>query len=197
MNPTEGSAIVPHDYDKRPHESRRTKDSTFDRIYKFYHNSKTKIILEAWEEDIRTRWEASWFLLIRAKTQKDVADEIEKIFRVSKSIAYDDVRHAMMLFGDPRQNLKSAKQAIAESIALKGLEYAEKKQDLPMMDRFLQKYIDIGGLISEGFDSRLEEIIKKLKATQIIISSTPEQLSEDANKIHDDLMKDLDKISVE
>lgn len=185
----EHSVLVSKVQKDGPKENRRTNDTTFDRIYKYYHNSKTRIVLDETEEWIRIRWETAWFLLVRAKSQKDVADELEKMYQVSKSLAYDDVRHAMMLFGDPRQNVTPAKRAIAETIALKGIEYAEKIQDLMMMERFLQKYIDINGLKEIGNDGKLEEMIKKLKAHQINIVSKPTELEAEANRLHEELLK--------
>lgn len=184
------SALTPSNYSDRKKENRRTSDTTFDRIYKYYHSSKTRIELTEEEEEIRIRWESAWFLLVRAKSMKDVADEMEKIHSISKSVAYDDVRHAMNLFGgDPRQNLKPAKRAIAESIALKGLEYAEKSGNLIMMDAFLQKYIDINGLKDKGGNATVEDLIKNRKPAQVVLTSKKEDLQKDAQALYDTLVK--------
>jgi hypothetical protein len=185
----ENSALVPTNYNKRPREAKKTKDSTFDRIWKYYHNSKTRIELEDWEHEIRERWEAAWFLLCKARNQKAVADEIETIFSVSKSVAYDDVRHAMNLFSDPRQNVKEAKRAIAETMALRGMEKSELASDWEMRERYLQKYIDLNGLKDTGGDNRIEDLIKKFQPHTIIIGTSAPDLEAMVDALQDELSK--------
>lgn len=185
----EQSALVPTNHKDRPREAKRTNDTTFDRIWKYYHNSKTKVELEEWEHEIRNRWETAWFLLTKSKPQKAVADEVETLFRISKSVAYDDVRNAMKLFGDPRPGQKEAKRAMAETMALRGMEKAETSGDWEMYAVFLQKYIDLNGLKDTGHDMKLEDLIKKFQAVQINIVSTPEALDQIANDMQEELSK--------
>lgn len=187
----EQSAIIPKDYSERAREAKKTKDSTFDRIWKYYHSSKTKIVLDEEEEDIRMRWEAAWFMLCRAKNQKDVADFMEVKFFISKSIAYDDVKNAMRLFGDPRENVKDAKRAIAETMALKGMELALQLGSLEMHDRYLQKYIEINKLKEDDLPG-MEEFKKKFRPTKIILVSKPDDLLNEAQKLNDYLTKNVD-----
>jgi hypothetical protein len=188
----ENSALVPKDYDGRKRESKKTNDKTFDRIWKYYHNSKTKIVLEDWEDNIRIRWEAAWFMLCKAKNSKEIADFMEITYGISKSVAYDDVRHAMNLFGDPRQDIKSAKRAIAETIVLRMMSSTEEKGLLELHERYLQKYMDLNGLKDKGADSKLEDLIKKLKPQQILIVSNTEELEAQARTLQEELTKDID-----
>lgn len=188
------SALIPSDYNKRSKESRKTSDSVFDRIYKYYYNSKTRIELDDEEEQIRSRWEAAWFLLIRAQTNKQVSDALCRMFAISQSTAYDDVKNAMNLFGgDPRANLKTAKRAIAESMALRCLSFAEQRGDMFMMNKFLDKYISINGLKDKGGDAKLEDLIKKLKPTQVILSVKKEELEADAKEKLNVLVKAMEE----
>jgi phosphoribosylpyrophosphate synthetase len=188
----EQSGLLPKDYKERPREAKKTKDSTFERIWKYYHNSKTRIELEDWEDDIRIRWEAAWFMLCGSKNQKEVADFMEAKFLISKSVAYDDVRHAMRLFGDPRQDARAAKRAIAETITLRMMDKTENSGAWDLHERYLQKYMDLNGLKDKGADAKLEDLIKKLKPQQIILVSSPEELEAKANALQDELTKEME-----
>lgn len=190
----EQSRLLPRDYKKRPREAKKTSDSTFDRIWKYYHNSKTRIVLEEWEDDIRVRWEAAWFMLCGSKNQKEVADFMEIKFQISKAVAYDDVRHAMRLFGDPRQDARSAKRAIAETIVLRMMDKTETSGMWDLHERYMQKYMDLNGLKDKGSDAKLEDLVRKLKPQQIIIVSTPEELEAKANALQDELIKEAEFI---
>src|SRR4051812_20377937 len=110
----EDSALVKANYSELPRGANKTNDSTFDRIYKYYHNSKTRIELTEDEKRISQRWEKAWYLLCRYRTKKQVVDFICREFKIEKSVAYDDVRKACMLISNPQDDTKDAKRAIAE-----------------------------------------------------------------------------------
>lgn len=193
----EQSGLLPKNYHKRKREARKTRDSTFERIWKYYHNSKTRIELEEWEDEIRLRWEAAWFMLCRSKNQKEVADFIEQKFLISKSVAYDDVRNAMNLFGDPKQDVRKAKRAIAETIALRMMDKTEESGKWDLHEKYLQKYMDLNGLKDQGDDTNVADAIKKLKPHQIIIVTSPEELEAKANAIQEEVMREIEVIEEE
>ena len=169
-----------------PKEARKSKDSTAERIYKYYH-SKSAIELTDEEDGIRQRWEKAWFLLCRHRTQKEVVQLIEQLFDVKKSIAYDDVRNAMLLFGNPQQDMKDAKRAIAESMCLRGARKAWKEQDLELYHKFLKEYREINGLGEETNDQALSDLIKKFKPHSITITASMEDLQQAAQKLQDEI----------
>ena len=188
----EDSALVPANYSELPREANKTNDSTFDRIYKYYRNNKTRIALTPEEDKIRERWEKAWLLSCRHRTTKQVADVMERLYGVKKSVAYDDVRYAMMLFGNPKEDLKEAKRAIAEDAFLKGADRAWKKGNLEMHLKYMKEYAEINTLKSVGQTEEMAEIIKKLKPTQIVIVATPSELEALANKMQEDLIHDAE-----
>ena len=169
-----------------PREMRKSKDSTADRIYKYYH-SKSAIELTAEEDGIRQRWEKAWFLLCRHRTQKEVVQLIEKFFNVKKSIAYDDVRNAMLLFGNPQQDMKDAKRAIAESMCLRGARKAWKDKDLELYHKFLKEYRELNGLGEETNDQALSDLIKKFKPHSITITASMDDLQQAAQKLQEEI----------
>jgi hypothetical protein len=187
----ENSALVRSDYDKLPREANKTKDSTFDRIYKYYHNDKTRIELTGEEHAIRERLEKAWLLMCRHRTGKQVAELIEKIFKVSRSVAYDDIRKAKNLFTDPQNDLKDAKRAIHEEMVLRGADRCWKNGDMDGYWKFTKEYGVINNLGADDGNG-VGDLLKKLKAQQVIIVADPEDLLDKARKIQDELTHDIE-----
>lgn len=180
------SALVKSNYDNLPREAKKTADSKFDRIWKYYHNNKTRVELTDEEQRIRERWEKAWMLLCRNRTQKDAADLIMRLFNVSRSVAFDDVNNAMMLFSNPNADLKEGKRAIAENALMRGADKAWKEGNMDMYLKFYSKYIEINGLTVQE-DDKMKDILKHLKPTTLVFVTSPEQLKAQA----DELIKDI------
>lgn len=178
--------------DTRPMEARKTKDSTMDRIWKYYHDKKRQQNLTPEEENIRNRWEKAWFLLCQHRSLKDTAAILERLFGVKKSVAYDDARNAMLLFGDPRADMKDAKRAIAETMVLRGADKAWKTGDLEAYYKFVKEYKEVN-LLNLEEDNRIAELLKKLRPVQITFVSAPEQLKKQA----EELMKNVPAVDVD
>jgi hypothetical protein len=192
----EHSALVKSDYDKLPREAKRTNDTTFDRIYKYYHNNKTRVELTAEEHAIRERWEKTWLLMCRHRTRKQAVDLLVKLFNISQATAFDDVRHAMMLFSNPAEDLKPAKRAIAETMALNGADRCWKNGDMEGYYKFTKLYQEVNQLDNEK-DNDVGDLLKKLKPHQVIIVSSEAELEAQANKLQEDLIKDIDHKVIE
>jgi hypothetical protein len=79
----EHSAIISK-ADDLPREMKRTKDKDFDRIYKYYYKTDTRIELSKEEEEIRKRWEQAWFILCKGRSTKICAEILERTFKISK-----------------------------------------------------------------------------------------------------------------
>jgi tRNA uridine 5-carbamoylmethylation protein Kti12 len=188
----EHSALVSKNYNSLPREAKKTTDTTFDRIYKYFHNSKTRIQLNDEEMTIMQRWEKAWLLLCRHRTRKDVVDFIMRLFGVEKSVAYDDVRNAMMLFSDPSDDLKAAKRMIAEDAYLKGAAKAWKNGNLDMHLKYMKEYSEINKLTQDSDQgSELIELVRNMKPTQVVIVATAEQLKAEAEKLQQELTQDI------
>lgn len=188
---SQDSALIPDNYNKLPREAKKTADSTFDRIYKYFFNSKTRIELTDEELRISERWERAWLFLCRHRTRKQVAELLMRQFAIGKSIAYDDVKNAMALFGEPQEGAKNAKRAIAEDAILKGMDKAWKSGDLKMHEKYTQQYIELNGLKSEE-TANIEDIIKKLVPPTVTLVADMDLLKATANKLQEDLIEDID-----
>jgi hypothetical protein len=179
------SALVSRDPEAK-REARKTKDSTMDRIWKYYHDKKRITELDADEERIRERIEKAWFLLCNHKGTKEATEALEKLFGIKRSVAYDDVRNAMMLFGDPRVDMKDAKRAIAETIIMRAAEKAWDLNDLEMHHKYMKLYSDINMLTAKD-DDRMADALRKMRPVAVVFVAERSQLEQQAA----DLMKDV------
>lgn len=188
----EKSALLPNNHDKLPKEAKKTTDSAIDRIYKYYHNNKSRVELTPEEDQIRERLEKAWYLMsARHRAQKQVVDIITKLFNVGKSVAYDDVRNAQLLFGNPDTQIKSAKRSIAETMALQGADKAWRKGDMDAYAKFVKMYCDINNLNGDEGDG-FAEALKKLKPQQVVIVADPSLLEKEIKKLQDEMIQDVD-----
>jgi hypothetical protein len=177
---------------KELRQANKTADSVFDRIYKFHHSSKSKVELTAEEKGICERWEKAWLLLTTANPDKKVADELKNIYDISISTAYDDLRHAKMLYGDPRIATKQMSRSIAASMALTKHKEADERGDHDMAERYFNRWLEITGVKdhSDGNGS-IEEMMKKFKAHQIVIVSKMKDLQAEAEKLREQITIDI------
>jgi hypothetical protein len=190
---SEDSPILPIDYSKLPREAKKTNDTTFDRIYKYFFNTNTRIELTEEEQRISSRWERAWLFLNRHRGRKAVADLLMRQFGISQSVAFDDVKKAMHLFGTSDENVKSAKRAIAEEAFLKGADKAWKDGNLEMYHKFMKEYAAVNQLDAET-NNTIAENIKNLKPQTINIVADPTKLMNQAREIQNALAQDIDFI---
>lgn len=160
----------------------KTNMSTWDRVYKHFH-SDSKIELRADEKIIVERWEKAWLLLCRHRTRNKVALVLQKLFNVSRSVAFDDVRNAMNLFSDPREDMKAAKRAIAEDGILKGADKAWKNDNLEMHEKYMKQYIELNGLKEADAETNMAELLKKLVPTQVILNFNKSDVDGEIEKL--------------
>lgn len=171
-------------------EARKTSDSVFDRIYKFYFNKKTTIALTREEEAVRERWDFAWKMLAGMYTKRQVVEGVIQKFDVRKSIAYDDVTNCMMLFGDPRNANKDAKRALAEEWIIKGIKKAWDDQDLDAYERLIGKFNKINQLEEENTDG-LADLLKNLRPTQIVIVAKRDDLNKEIEALQKEVTLDI------
>lgn len=177
----EQSALVKGDYDKRPREAKKTADSKFTRIWKYYHNQKTRVELTPEEEAIRQRLEKAWFLLCSHRTRKQVAELLVRIFNISIRQGWQDVADAMNLFSNPQEEgLKEAKRAIAETNAMRGMQRCWKNGDMEGYLKFQQEYNKINDLYTPREEDSLAKFLKNFKPHTIIINTSADALLDQA-----------------
>jgi lactam utilization protein B len=99
----------------------------------------------------------------------------------------------MIIFGDPRMQVKEAKRAIAEHQFLMGAEKALKAGDNELHLKYMKEYAEINGLKNpETNEAGIADLVKKLKPTQIILNFRKEEVEKEAERLHAQLIQDAE-----
>jgi len=167
---------------KMRRQAGRVSDSTFERIYKYYFDRRP-IKLHPSEEKIRERWDTAWRLMTKFNTRANVVRKLTEEFSVHRQTAYNDIKSALKLFGDPEDQLKAAHKSLLHEYIVKGLKKAYKSDDLKAYEKMLLRYARLHGLDKDvsGVD------YSKLQPVTIVFGSNEEDLKKQA----DDLMSDV------
>ena len=155
----------------------RVNESTLDRIWKYYYD-KADIQLKEKEEEIRTRLNNIWKLLGDILTDRQAVQAHIKWcedngHKIKESIAYEDLRAAKMIFGDPSKQQKAAQKAISSEWLVKGIKKAWEDEDMDNYQRLIRRYNALNGLENDQ-----ENAVPKKEATPIVFSSDPETLKQ-------------------
>lgn len=169
---------------------RKTASDTFDRIYNNFFNPKAKTKLTPKEKEVMERWDFSWKMLAAMYTQRQVVEALVQKFGVNKSIAYDDVGKAMMLFGDPRNSNKEAKRLMAEEWLIKGIKKAWDDGDLDAYERMVARYNKLNKLEDEQ-NNDIADLLKHFKAVQINLVANMQDLQAEAEKLREQITMDV------
>jgi len=175
-----------------PREANKTGDNLFDRIYKYYYNRKTIVALTADEEAIRERWDFAWKMLSNMYATRQVVEALGQKFGKNKDTCYDDLKKAMMLFGDPRLANKEAKRILSEDWIIMGIRKAWETNDLDAYERLIARFNKINRLEDDSALSELSDNLKNMVPHTIIITSDSNDLIKQARKIQADLVRDIE-----
>ena len=161
-----------------PREARKTNDSTFDRIYKFYFG-KVRVELTPKETVIKDRWDMCFKYLCNMHTDRKVVQMLQKNFDITMSVAYNDVRNTKLLFGDSKNVDREFKRKVSEEWTLWGMKQAKKEKNLDALDKLVGRYNKINGLEGES-DNEYADMVKKLTPTALIFVLDTKQLQVEA-----------------
>jgi hypothetical protein len=166
-----------------PREAKKTNDSTFDRIYKFYFG-KVRIELTPAEIRIRDRWDMCFKLLCNMHTERKVVQLLQKKFDITISVAYNDVRNTKALFGDSKNVDREFKRKQSEEWTLWGIKQAKKDNNLEALDKLVGRFNKINGLDVES-DNEYADMVKKLTPTALVFVLDTKQLQKEADSLMD------------
>lgn len=190
--------LVPEGKEKMPRQAKRTDDSHFDRIWKYYYNEKTTIQLSEHEEELKKRWEHIWMLLGNILTTARIIRLQKKKFKINESTAYRDLHNAKSLFGNPDGAVDKAKRAIVSEWLLKAMQKAYKAQEWKSFEKLILRYSRINGLDMQENEG-LAEMLKKIRPHTIIISGDPSALKEEADALMENIpeTKDINHVELD
>lgn len=183
-------------------EAIRIKDSSFDRIWKFYYDPKKPVALSDHEEEMRKRLSNAWDLLTGKvlNDRKAVLAHVtwckDNFMQISERTAYDDVRRAKQLFGDPRVNTPVFEKARISAVLLDQIEQMKKISDTgstidqieaaKAINQLTRRYNAVNGLE--------DDIKTKLPRPAIVINfnSDEETLKQQAAELMQGVTIDID-----
>jgi len=186
-------SVIASDKKDLPRELRRIADTTFDRIWKFYFNTKTRIDLTEKEEEIRQRWEYVWTLSTDIMTRREIVLQLRSTYQITERQAYEDIINAWNLFGNPQDQVRKARREILSDILLKAMNKADKDSEYKALEKLALRYSRINGLDIDNKNDQLADFIKGLKPHTIIITGDPKSLQREA----DELMEGVEDIDSE
>jgi len=116
-------------------EAKRVNESSFSRIWKFYYEPQKAVALTDFEEEVRKRLNNVWLLLTGKilNDRKAVLAHVtwckENFMEISERTAYDDVRRAKALFGDPTRSAAAFEKKRISEILLDQIEAMKTVQE--------------------------------------------------------------------
>jgi hypothetical protein len=116
-------------------EAKLIKDSAFDHIWKFLYDPKKPVELTDHEEDMLRRLSNTWDLLTGKvlNDRKAVKAHMQwckdNFMQISERTAYDDIRRAKALYGDPRLSTAVFEKARISAVLLEQIEMMKSISD--------------------------------------------------------------------
>jgi hypothetical protein len=180
---------------------RRFEDvQPLERIWLYYFDMNYEIVLTKGEEETRQILEMADELILRyypgygistiaAKLVKDIARKLDKEVGHRQCINY--VNQAMNIFGEPIDVDKEKKRQLYikrfNNMAIK----AEEEGDFNAATRALTKAAELENFNKDG-DESIKDLIKNMKAKEIVFSSNIEDLKKQASDLMNQSAEDAD-----
>lgn len=183
-------------------EARRINDSHFDKLWKYLYEPKKSVVLTDFEEEMRRRLHNVWQLLTGdiLNDRKAVLAHTtwckDNCMTITERTAYDDVRRAKMLFGDPRQSTAIFEKARISAILLDQIKSMkeigqtgttiDKIEAAKAINALTRRYNAVNGL-EEDIKTQLPR-----PAITINFNADPETLKKQAADLMSDVAVDTD-----
>jgi hypothetical protein len=173
-------------------EARRINDSNFNMLWKYLYEPQKQVQLSEFQEDMRKRLFNMWNLLTSKvlNDRKAVLAHVQwckdNFMQISERTAYDDVRRAKMLFGDPRVNTPVFEKARISNIILELIEVAKQTGDLENAGRLIRRYNAVNGL-----EDDMKTNVPRPPIT-IVFNSDEETLRKQAAELMSGVAEDTD-----
>jgi hypothetical protein len=171
-----------------------------ERIWLYYFDMNYEIVLTKGEEETRQILEMADELILRyypgygistiaAKLVKDIARKLDKEVGHRQCINY--VNQAMNIFGEPIDVDKEKKRQLYikrfNNMAIK----AEEEGDFNAATRALTKAAELENFNKDG-DESIKDLIKNMKAKEIVFSSNIEDLKKQASDLMNQSAEDAE-----
>lgn len=183
-------------------EARRINDSSFARLWKYLYEPNKNILLTDHEEEMRLRLANVWSLLT-GKVLNDRKAVLahttwckDNFMQITERTAYDDVRRAKALFGDPRANAAIFEKARISTILLDQMQVLksisetgntiDKIEAAKAINQITRRYNAVNGL-EDDIKTQLPRA-----AISITFNADPETLRKQAEELMDGVTIDAE-----
>ncbi|MCO6367848.1 hypothetical protein GBO34_00785 [Roseivirga pacifica] len=171
----------------------RREDTNFDKIYRWYIG-EGEVELNNEQQKLRKRWENIWRLFGGYNTPTKIVRKHKRVFsEISERTAWQDLRNAKALFGDPSLQNRAAERQRLNIILLRAMKKAEKDRDWKALARLTDQYRK-NNLLDKDDNGGIEDLLEHFKPHQFVFSNKdPEELKREA----EELMKDVPAVDAE
>lgn len=165
----------------------RREDTNFDCIWK-WHYENVEIVLTPEQEKLKNRWDNMWKLLGGFLTPaKVIRKHLRDFPEISDRTAWNDMKNAKALFGDPAVQNRSARREIANVRLERAMKKTEEKGEWGPHMRAHEIYAKINQL-DKADESRLEDLLEHFKPHTFVLSDkTQEELQQEADELMNDV----------
>lgn len=135
-----------------------SKDTHFENILASYLDD-SRVVLSPLEEEMKTRWEAAFSLLLNFHSREQSVKVLMQQFGgLSRATAYRDINRALSLFGDITKSRKEGWRYIIFEYNQKLFQMATKKKNLESMGKCLDRMIKLADLDKEDAQFNPEKL---------------------------------------
>lgn len=187
-------------------EAKRSNDSHFNRVWKHLYDRRRTVELSHFEVELLQRWTNVWNLLVGnvLSDRKTVSAHImwcqSSIGTISERTAYDDIKRAKALFGDPFQSTAIFERKRMSEVLLEQIECLKEISEKGSDDQKIEAAKAITSLTRQfsainGLDADIKQVVPR-EAITIEFNADPEVLRKQANDLVGDVI-DVDSEPVE
>jgi len=180
--------MVPEKVDNRPRSAKRKSDTSFDRIWKYFYDQKTRISLSAKELELKEKYELAWKMLCSMYTRKQVAIALVERYdhKITERTAYNYIDASMSLFGDPQNSNKEAQRQIVSEWLIRAIRKAWEDKNFKAYEKLILRYTRLNGLEGSN-DADIAKLLKNRKPAVFIFTTDESTLKEQADKLMEDV----------
>ncbi|WP_151087380.1 hypothetical protein [Hymenobacter baengnokdamensis] len=124
------------------------RETTLDRLRAYFKavGTQAPVVLTTHQQQVLTRLDAAWGLLLAAKTNEKATSKLISRFQVSRAQAYRDLADCKQLYGDVVKSSKEADRYLLKEMALDTYNRAKKAGEIKEMNSAVATLVKITGL---------------------------------------------------
>ncbi len=172
------STIVKFD-PTRPVKAKRKGQTTFDRLWNFYNDSKHRHRLTKKQEEQRQIVEDGWKFWGTEYTKRSAKEKLMQTHGMSLRSADKYMKWVEKIFGNPNTQIKTARKNLHIERLERLMKKAEEDERWMDLEALSKQYIKITGMENSD-DMTAEDLARAFTGHQIVFSADPEVLKQQA-----------------